>query len=159
MDSNERNEKLSVEKREDNSSEASAKVVQRHGTGLHLSEENVNAKLANPLAGIPQDQLMSNAEDFAKKRGLGHLVEEFKKGALIAQDPLGFEKIDYLSEEDKEILRHEQTHKWDHPKSLFWLVVMCSVAAAVQGVRLRNAHISTFTRVYSHVTPRWTKRS
>lgn len=134
MDASEKNEKPSVEKHEDADSDTSAKVVQRRDTGLHLSEENINAKLANPLNGIPQDQLLSDAESFAKEHGLGHLVDEIRKGALVAQDPLGFESMDYLSEDDKIALRRELTHRWDQPKTLYWLVVMCSVAAAVQGV-------------------------
>jgi hypothetical protein len=137
---------VEIEKREDASSSsdvASAKLTEKRrttstGARLSLNEENVNAKLANPLAGIPQDQLLADAESFAKQRGLGHLVEEFKKGALVAQDPTGFEQIEYLDEEDKEALRRELTHRWDQPVQLYWLVVMCSVAAAVQGVRAHD---------------------
>lgn len=43
--------------------------------------------------------------------------------------------FDQLSEEDKIILRRETTHRWHQPKTLYALVVLCSMAAAVQGVR------------------------
>lgn len=32
------------------------------------------------------------------------------------------------------VLRREVTHKWDQPAALYWLVVCCSMAAAVQGM-------------------------
>jgi hypothetical protein len=96
--------------------------------------ENVNAKLANPLAGIPQEQLMENAAAFARAHDLGHLEQIFQKGALVAQDPTAFESLDMLDEEDKNWLRREATHRWDQPKMLYYLVILCSVAAAVQGV-------------------------
>ncbi len=95
---------------------------------------NVNAKLANPLAGLTHEQLMASGAEFARTHGLGHLEEEFKKGAIAAQDPLAFEKVPYFTEKDKEIFRRELTHRWDHPATLYYLVILCSVAAAVQGV-------------------------
>jgi hypothetical protein len=95
---------------------------------------NVNAKLANPLAGLSHEQLMESGAEFARTHGLEHLEEEFKKGALAAQDPLAFENIPYFTEDDKNIFRRELTHRWDHPITLYYLVILCSVAAAVQGV-------------------------
>ncbi|KDQ57679.1 hypothetical protein JAAARDRAFT_178048 [Jaapia argillacea MUCL 33604] len=122
------NEKSSIEKQE----ATHTPTQDQHHQNVHV--ENVDAKLANPLEGIPHDQLMADAEDFAKVHGLAHLTEEFKKGALVAQNPTGFESIAYLSDEDKNVLRRELTHKWDHPWQLYYLVILCSVAAAVQGM-------------------------
>lgn len=56
-----------------------------------------------------------------------------KKGALVARDPANFENVEELSEEDKVFLRDEVTHKWRHPKSLYFTIITCSVGAAVQG--------------------------
>ena len=109
--------------------------VKVHNKGVEPGIENINAVLANPLAGIPREQLMMDGENFARQYGLGHLAKEFSKGAVIAQDPLAFETLDFLSAEEKAALMREQTHRWDQPLTLYWLVVMCSVAAAVQGVR------------------------
>ena len=95
---------------------------------------NPNAHLANPLEGIPHDQLIADAGAFAKAHGLGHLTEEFQKGALVAQDPSAFESLPLLNDEDRNILRREMTHRWSHPLQLYYLVVLCSMAAAVQGV-------------------------
>jgi|SRR5712691_5452706 len=95
---------------------------------------NVNAKLSNPLAGLSHEQLMNDGAEFARSHGLGHLQEVFKKGALAAQDPLAFEGVSHFTEAEKEIFRRELTHRWDHPLTLYYLVILCSVAAAVQGV-------------------------
>lgn len=54
-----------------------------------LPHSNADAKLANPLRGIPRDQLMSDVEVFAKERGLTHILSDLQKGALVAQDPQG----------------------------------------------------------------------
>jgi hypothetical protein len=95
---------------------------------------NVNAKLSNPLAGLSHEQLMNDGAEFARTHGLGHLEDLFSKGALAAQDPLAFEGISHFTESEKEIFRRELTHRWDHPGTLYYLVILCSVAAAVQGV-------------------------
>lgn len=95
-------------------------------TSQRQTTENLNAKLANPLVGIPHEQLILDGEAFAKSHGLGSLSELFQKGALVAQDPLGFDDLPQLSDEDKECLRHELTHKWSQPKTLYYLIILCS---------------------------------
>ncbi|KAI0633858.1 hypothetical protein C8Q77DRAFT_819219 [Trametes polyzona] len=100
----------------------------------HIDNTVADVKLANPLTGIPHDQLMEDAATFAKTHGLGHLEEEFRKGALVAQDPTAFESLTQLDEEDKEVLRRELTHRWSQPLQLYWLVILCSLSAAVQGM-------------------------
>ena len=102
--------------------------------------QNLNAKLANPLEGIPRGQLAEDGRNFAREHGMEHLAEEFSKGALIAQDPYAFETLAQLTEQDKEVLRRERTHRWDHPITLYYLAVLCSVAACVQGVRCPFYH-------------------
>jgi hypothetical protein len=95
-----------------------------------------NLKLANPLAGLSHEQLMENGAEFARTHGLGDSEELFRKGALAAQDPLAFDGISHFTDVEKEIFRREFTHRWDHPSTLYYLVILCSVAAAVQGVSL-----------------------
>jgi hypothetical protein len=56
-------------------------------TDANFSVSNVNAKLSNPLRGIPHDRLMADVEIFAQEKGMTHLLPELKKGALVAQDP------------------------------------------------------------------------
>ncbi|KAJ7136496.1 hypothetical protein C8R43DRAFT_1020410 [Mycena crocata] len=93
-----------------------------------------NAKLANPLKGIPREQLMRDVDRFAEEKGLKHLIPELRKGALVAQDPLLFENIDILEEDDLYHLRREVTHKYAQTGTLYYMVVMASLAAAVQGM-------------------------
>ena len=109
----------------------------KHSPSVHHLDtvgNNTYAKLVNPLQGIPQDELLKNAARFARTHGLEHLTSEFQKGALVAQDPGAFESLTQLSEDDKAILRREVTHRWHQPAQLYYLVIMCSLAAAVQGV-------------------------
>lgn len=96
---------------------------------------------------------------FAREKGLGEYEVEFARGAQAAQDPLAFESLPLLSDEDKEVLRRETTHRWSHPAAvrprflpllassipseavltslrhqLYFLVICCSMAAATQGM-------------------------
>ena len=137
-------DKSSVAKRED-VSQSSESVHQ-----IDTAGKNASAKLANPLEGIPREMLLADAARFAEERGLPHLVEAFQKGALVAQDPAGFEELSLLTEEDKVVLRREVTHRWKQPFELYYLVVMCSLAAAVQGVG--HLAFSAPTKLISIVT-------
>lgn len=56
-----------------------------------------------------------------------------EKGALVAQSPTQFESIRDLNEEEREALRVEQTHRWRHPKMLYFTIILNSIAAAIQG--------------------------
>ncbi|KAF9071032.1 hypothetical protein BDP27DRAFT_1322661 [Rhodocollybia butyracea] len=122
-------EKTTAEKREDASISMNERTASQDD-----SFRDLTAKLANPLADIPHEQLMEDAKIFAETHGLEDLVIEFQKGALVAQDPSQFESLTQLDEEDKNVFRREITHKWDQPKMLYYLVVLCSMAAAVQGM-------------------------
>lgn len=93
---------------------------------------NTNARLANPLGDLTEEEVMNNAEAFAKANNLP--VESFRKGGLLAKSPNKFESMSILNEDDKIKLRREITHKYDQPFILYNLVVACSVAAAVQGM-------------------------
>jgi hypothetical protein len=121
---------------------------------------NVNAKLANPLLGLSHEQLMDDGAQFARSHGLGHLEDLFRKGALAAQDPLAFESISHFTEAEKDIFRREMTHRWDHPATLYYLVILCSVAAAVQGVSSAifslRVVLGRLLRISSYLI-RWTK--
>ena len=119
------NEKQSIKKQESISDVSDREVK-------HIDNTSVNVKLANPLSGIPHDQLMEDAALFAKSHGLGELEEEFKKGALVAQDPENFEKVQGLDAEELTVLREEKTHKWRQPWALYMTIITCSIGAAVQ---------------------------
>jgi hypothetical protein len=89
--------------------------------------------LANPLHDIPRDQLVKDVELFAQAKGLTEHLPDLQKGALLAQNPGGFEGLDVLDEEDRNVIRHERAHKWSHPVTLYATVFLCSLGAATQG--------------------------
>ncbi|KAG2065877.1 hypothetical protein BDR04DRAFT_1234315 [Suillus decipiens] len=120
-----------------------SEVVKQHHHAHHYTPNmdaetraiaNADAKLSNPLRGIPHDRLMADIEIFAQERGLTHLLPELKKGALLAQDPTCHDRLDMFSDEDKRILTEEVTHRWRQTPTLYYMVVMSSLAAAVQGM-------------------------
>lgn len=113
------------------SSGTSGKASQLSGSS---GKESVASTSSNPLAPIAQEQLLEDAENFARTHGLLEYVDVIKKGALVAQNPSGFESISVLTEDEKAALRREIERPWSQPKMLYYLVLMCSLAAALQGV-------------------------
>ncbi|KAK4942861.1 hypothetical protein LTR10_017437 [Elasticomyces elasticus] len=95
---------------------------------------NLSAAFENPLSDIPKEQLLQDVETFCSKHNLMDYLDAFKKGALIAQRPYETDKISELTQEDRDILTREHTHRWHQPWMLYFLVIMCSMAAAVQGM-------------------------
>ncbi|KAF7526876.1 hypothetical protein PCG10_003430 [Penicillium crustosum] len=98
------------------------------------SPGNINAIFENPLAGISREQLFRDVIEFCNKYDLMDHIEVFKKGALISQNPASATSLPELSEEEREALERERTHKWSQPWQLYFLASMCSLAAAVQGM-------------------------
>ncbi|KAI1850572.1 hypothetical protein JX265_004282 [Neoarthrinium moseri] len=97
---------------------------------------NLEAKIKNPLKGIPREQLMKDVEAFAHEKDLVEYIPLLRKGALVAQDPANAENIDgpeALDEVEKAALRFEVEHKWRMPWRLFLTIATCSIGAAVQG--------------------------
>ncbi|KFH48214.1 Arabinose-proton symporter-like protein [Hapsidospora chrysogenum ATCC 11550] len=98
--------------------------------------QNLEAKIINPLEGIPRDQLMRDVEAFAEMRGLNEHLPMLRKGALVAQNPSAAAEIDgdeALSQEELTILENEAKYKWRMPPRLFLTIATCSIGAAVQG--------------------------
>lgn len=94
---------------------------------------NVNAKIVNPLAGIPKPRLRDKVNAFCESWGFQEKREVFWKGALAAQNPSTFEEIPELLEEDKYHIRREATHRWHLPKDLYFAIALCSLGSAIQG--------------------------
>ncbi|KAF8904392.1 hypothetical protein CPB84DRAFT_1845352 [Gymnopilus junonius] len=114
----------------DNSEKGSAQELRE--TEADFSN-NVNAKIQNPLHGIPHDKLLSQVNAFAEEKDMKDILVYLQKGALLAQNPSDPESIQELDENDLEVIRQEKTHKWKQPRDLYLTVILCSVAAAVQG--------------------------
>lgn len=75
-------------------------------------------------------------DQFCREKNLDDLRHLIRQGALVAQDPTGYEDItgpEALSQEDIDSLRDEVLHKWRVPKVLYLTIVTCSIGAAVQG--------------------------
>ncbi|KAJ0290720.1 hypothetical protein CBS470a_003764 [Colletotrichum nupharicola] len=92
--------------------------------------------IKNPLLGINRSELLRDVEHFARDKGLDEYLPMLKKGALVAQDPTGYEEIDgteALEPDEIQVLRDEVLHKWRIPKILYLTIITCSIGAAVQG--------------------------
>ncbi|KAJ5693092.1 hypothetical protein N7462_002515 [Penicillium macrosclerotiorum] len=98
------------------------------------NRDHLNAMFENPLAGIPREQLFKDVEAFCQKFNLMADLKTFQKGALISQNPEKGTMMPELDEHEKEALIREHTHKWRQPWQLYFLAIMCSLAAAVQGM-------------------------
>ena len=95
--------------------------------------DNPAGEIKNPLKGIPKDILLANVEKWHSEKGLPEdTLPLLKKGALVAQNPAGFETLD-LEPEEKQALREEVTHRWKHPWPLYYTIFLNSIAAAIQG--------------------------
>ena len=92
----------------------------------------------NPLAGKSKEELFTDVEQFCNQFSLSDHLDDFKRGALLAQSPerlLNRDDADLiLTEEERTVLEREKTHRWSQTFTLYWLCVMCSVAAAVEGM-------------------------
>lgn len=93
-------------------------------------------RIKNPLIGIPRRTILSNVDQFCRDKGLDDYRLLIRQGALVAQDPTGYEDIigeEALSQDAIESLRAEVLHKWRIPKVLYLTIITCSIGAAVQG--------------------------
>lgn len=115
-----------------NEKRTSQELIERHssdnGTALGTQTEN-------PLAKYSTEELTKFADTFAKDTGLEHISDDIRKGAFLGQNPSAWETMNIgLTEDEREALRDEVEHKWKQPRTLYYLVILCSVAAAVQGM-------------------------
>lgn len=99
---------------------------------------STTAVLQNPLANMTHAELVADAENFAQDKDLDSYRSWFSKGALLAKvinTPKGYEAVEGLTEEDKQLLRDEDEHRWkSQPKMLYFLCALCAGCAIVQGM-------------------------
>jgi hypothetical protein len=96
--------------------------------------QNFEGEIRNPLKGIPRDELLKNVAVFQRERDLPEdSLVYLRKGALVAQNPGGFEELADLDESDRDALRTEALHRWKHPWPMYFTIVLNSIAAAIQG--------------------------
>ncbi|KAH9864565.1 hypothetical protein J1614_010500 [Plenodomus biglobosus] len=100
-------------------------------------QASVAAKLRNPLAGLSEEAIIADVDAWCMEKGLSEHQDAFRKGALIArvgQRDDGFEYVNQLSSEEKDVMRHEATYRWSQPFQLYFLVTLCAGSAIVQGM-------------------------
>jgi MFS family permease len=85
------------------------------------------------LVGIPKAELLADVERFATEHGLEEELPTLRKGALVAQNPQGYDTIAELDDEDRAFLHEEATKRWAHGKTLYFTIILNSIAAAIQG--------------------------
>lgn len=117
-----------------NTSSTSHRPQVQPSRGYEPSVESVSASEDHPLAGYSMGQLAVMGELYAYDHGMEAHSVDFQKGAILAANPEAFKHTSLFTEEDKEVLEREKTHKWSHPVALYHMVIMCSMAAVVQGM-------------------------
>jgi hypothetical protein len=86
---------------------------------------------------MTEEAVLADVDAWVVEKGLTEYQDSFRKGALISrvgQREDGFEYVNQLTEDEKNILRYEITHRWSHPFMLYFLVVLCAGSAIVQGM-------------------------
>lgn len=105
-------------------------------TAAERARRNLNAKLANPLAGFTHDELKKQGLRFSITHQVGDEedIRAFEMGAVLAQAPEKFEEIEGLTEDELQVLRQEFTNRWSQPPLMYVVIMICSICAAVQGM-------------------------
>lgn len=106
------------------------------GTAAERARRNLNAKLANPLAGYSHDDLRKKGINFAINHQMGDEsdIRAFELGAVLAQAPERYANVQGLTAPEKQILQHEFSNKWSQPWTMYLVIILCSLSAAVQGM-------------------------
>lgn len=105
-------------------------------TAAERARRNLNAKLANPLAGFTHDELKKQGLRFSITHQMGDEedIRAFEMGAVLAQAPEKFDQIEGLTDAELRILRKEFTNRWSQPPLMYVVIIICSICAAVQGM-------------------------
>ncbi len=91
------------------------------------STERSDDSHVNILSHLSREQLLSDVERFVKDKGLEEHVDDIWKGALLAQNPTTYQELRELSDEDKETVHHENSHRWSQPLTLYLTIAICSL--------------------------------
>jgi hypothetical protein len=76
---------------------------------------------------------LEDVGNYASINQLEDILPMLQKGALVAQNPRGIDQIEELTDDERRILREEQTNRWKHPRILYFTIILNSIAAAIQG--------------------------
>lgn len=98
----------------------------------HSSDDKGLEGESNILTQYTEEQVMLMGRNYAVKYGLD--PDLFARAAAVARAPSEFNSMDFLSEEEKQSLHKEYTHRWNMPRRLIHVIALGSMAAAVQGM-------------------------
>lgn len=90
--------------------------------------QDASAKMANPLAGLSQEEVTQMAEEYCAKYGFTEEedIRLFRLGARIAGNGFEWDTIEGLTDTEKEALRKEVEHKWRSvPAKLYGVIFVC----------------------------------
>lgn len=102
------------------------------------ARQSLNAKLANPLSGYSYNELKKMGRAYAYEHALVEPedVRALEIGACLARNPGNVDEAKSFGVTDEEIaiLEREITHRWSQPFTLYLVIILCSICAAVQGM-------------------------
>ncbi|CAM0140929.1 hypothetical protein VKS41_003606 [Umbelopsis sp. WA50703] len=81
-----------------------------------------------------EKEVLDIANTIITENGLEEYEDVMKRGALLANDPDNYESRTDLSEQEKEILGREVTHRWHQPAQMYFLAAVGAMTAVVQGM-------------------------
>ena len=103
-----------------------------------LAKEKNNAsiaKVSKPLDGLSVHELRLQGIEYAWSRGLTSAEDRraFELGAVLAQDPENPRvDLDGLTTAERNYLQREISNKWQQPRLMYIVIVICSICAAIQ---------------------------
>jgi len=102
------------------------------------ARRHLNAKLANPLQDYSYSELRRMGRAYAYEHALAEEddVRALEIGAMLAREPENITITKRLGVTDEEyaVLEKELSHRWSQPWTLYLVIVLCSMCAAVQGM-------------------------
>lgn len=96
------------------------------------SDENAPVDASNILTQYDEDQVMAMGRNFASKHGFQD-TELFARGAAVARSPKTFNRMKFLSDDEKQVLHDEIHRPWKIPWKLYQIILSISLCAATQG--------------------------
>jgi hypothetical protein len=86
----------------------------------HLARSPANhiPRIKNPLAGLSDEELKADVDEFVDKSQLGHDRALFQRAALIARAPGSYVHSTELSDDERDAFHVEKTQRWKHPRTL-----------------------------------------
>ncbi|KAI9282156.1 hypothetical protein BC943DRAFT_329278 [Umbelopsis sp. AD052] len=94
----------------------------------------VDTEKGKPIVVKSEKEVLDVATNIINQNGLEEYEDVIKRGALLANDPDNWESRTDITEEEKEVLRREVTHRWHQPAQMYFLAAVGAMAAVVQGM-------------------------